>query len=405
MAAESSANVVRITPVLSRQLQSLQQLLHSRSSKVSLLNRCQSWSSRTGRVASRHSVRVIANENSFSNIAMNSALQSQLQQHDQVIAKNSTASWTSISSKEMLKNNPIGAYTTGRTIDDGCSIFQLDYHVDRLLASARMMRQSEHFKRDLDEDYARHEILSTIRTSLRHYREVYAIDRLYGGDLRFTVLLTWAPHDDVSDASARLEQLRYSATHPRAAAASDQNHAQNDLVNIYMHTERLPPVPKPPIVCEVRGSPRDNAQAKNSQWVTDRVALEKKRAADVDEILLESADGKILEGSQSNFFAVFDGKVFTAGEGVLAGTVRDVVFDVCEDLGIPVHLVAPNRASCATWSCAFITSTSRLVLPIDVISFPTESPPRRHSFTDHSLALQIRDAVLETMHRKSTRIV
>lgn len=58
-------------------------------------------------------------------------------QRTQIFAKNSSASWTSINSKEMLKSNPNGAYTTGRTIDDGCSVFQLDYHINRLIKSAR----------------------------------------------------------------------------------------------------------------------------------------------------------------------------------------------------------------------------------------------------------------------------
>lgn len=34
------------------------------------------------------------------------------------------------------------------------------------------------------------------------------------------------------------------------------------------------------------------------------------------------AGGALYEGLTSNFFAVMDGTVYTAGEGVLAGTVR-----------------------------------------------------------------------------------
>jgi len=33
---------------------------------------------------------------------------------------------------------------------------------------------------------------------------------------------------------------------------------------------KLPPIPLPPIKVEVRGAPRDNAKAKDSQWVRDR---------------------------------------------------------------------------------------------------------------------------------------
>ena len=44
-------------------------------------------------------------------------------------------------------------------------------------------------------------------------------------------------------------------------------------LNIYMHTEPLPPIACPPVVVEVRGGPRSNAQAKDSRWITQRVCL------------------------------------------------------------------------------------------------------------------------------------
>jgi branched-subunit amino acid aminotransferase/4-amino-4-deoxychorismate lyase len=49
------------------------------------------------------------------------------------------------------------------------------------------------------------------------------------------------------------------------------------------------------------------------------------RGDDVDEIIL-SDSGSLLEGSQTNFYAVTSaGGLVTAGEGVLEGTVRKIV--------------------------------------------------------------------------------
>ncbi len=46
------------------------------------------------------------------------------------------------------------------------------------------------------------------------------------------------------------------------------------------------------------------------------------------QILLVTKQGLVLEGTQTNFFAVMDDTVYTAEEGVLMGTVRGVVLEV-----------------------------------------------------------------------------
>lgn len=87
-------------------------------------------------------------------------------------------------------------------------------------------------------------------------------------------------------------------------------------------------VPPPPITCEIRGKQRTNASAKDSKWVADRKAIEAARAPGVEELILQDTSGRLVEGSQTNFFAVIEGVVYTAEEGILSGTVRDVVLQV-----------------------------------------------------------------------------
>lgn len=137
------------------------------------------------------------------------------------------------------------------------------------------------------------------------------------------------------------------------------------------HAGPLPPRPSPPIKVEIRGAPRTNAKAKDSEWVRDRKPLEALKPADVNEIVLHDADGALLEGTQTNFYAVMDGKLHTAGEGILEGTVRRLLLEVCAANELPVVLdPPPNLRDLSKWEGALLSSTSRLALPIDWIGVP-----------------------------------
>lgn len=86
-----------------------------------------------------------------------------------------------------------------------------------------------------------------------------------------------------------------------------------------------------PALLLCRGMPRVNAKAKDSEWVRQRKAWEASKPADVNEVLLVSPDGLLLEGLTSNFFVLSaDGAMQTADEGVLSGTVRELVLQVGE---------------------------------------------------------------------------
>ena len=103
--------------------------------------------------------------------------------------------------------------------------------------------------------------------------------------------------------------------------------------------------------------------------------------------------GAVLEGTQTNFYAVRGGVVYTAEEGVLPGTVRSLVLDVCRDAGIDAVLEAPSVAELGEWEGAFITSTSRFVMPIDSAVVPASGA--RRDF-DNSRP----DSVVRTIERR-----
>lgn len=133
---------------------------------------------------------------------------------------------------------------------------------------------------------------------------------------------------------------------------------------------------QPPIICDLYHVVRNNAVLKDSLWVKysfstvlftrQRDAYYKKSGKSVEEIIL-SENGLIFEGGQSNFFAVKNGTVYTKGEGVLQGTVRNLVLTICEKLGIPTCLEAPRVDEIPLWDACFITSTSRFVMNINTL--------------------------------------
>ncbi len=82
------------------------------------------------------------------------------------------------------------------------------------------------------------------------------------------------------------------------------------------------------------------------------------------EYLLCDDAGRLLEGSSSNFYGVAGGVLWTAGAGVLEGITRRIVLRLAARLSIPVRLEAPLRAAVSTLDEAFLSSSSRGVLPV-----------------------------------------
>jgi thiol oxidase len=225
-----------------------------------------------------------------------------------------------------------------------------------------------------------------VAAAIRAYREIHSA----GGELKVTALVSWQTDDGAHASSPTCE----------GAAQSESRATSRPRSSVRVHVGPLAPIPPPPIRVEVRGSPRSNAQAKDSSWVAERGPLEALMRPDFNELLLATEDGQILEGSQTNFFVLMDGSLVTAGEGVLAGTVRRLVLEVCEREGVPVTLRPPRQDECTRWSAAFISSTSRLLLPVDAIYAPkagsasTEDDLRcRFEYPPGSLALRLRDLV------------
>ncbi|MBX3010351.1 MAG: aminotransferase class IV [Caldilineaceae bacterium] len=82
-----------------------------------------------------------------------------------------------------------------------------------------------------------------------------------------------------------------------------------------------------------------------------------------DSLLLDEP-GYILEGSSANFYGVRAGVIYTAGQGVLEGITRSIVLDLIRQLAIPLQLTAIHRTAIGELDEAFISSSSRGLLPV-----------------------------------------
>ncbi|GAB5362206.1 hypothetical protein AAMO2058_000778400 [Amorphochlora amoebiformis] len=300
-------------------------------------------------------------------------------------------------SKAFLDRRPRGAYTTARTkmppqeerplhdhLDEAAPkntpaeepptlprVFDLESHINRTFENLNEMwrihaTQRGGIPRDsttiqFPREKVEYETRLAMRTAIQAHHEMFG-----PGEVRVTVLANW----DCQPTTTSPKNQRHGEGKPQLSSGAG--------FSISCHAGRLPPPPEPPIKVEIRGTQRVNARIKDSSWITQRASHSALVEDGCDEFLLLDQHKRILEGSQTNFYAIINGTLYTAEEGVLLGTVRRLVLHVCEQEGIPVKLEPPSVKSLfdGTWEGAAISSTSRLFLPVDEICIPRLDQPK-----------------------------
>lgn len=112
---------------------------------------------------------------------------------------------------------------------------------------------------------------------------------------------------------------------------------------------------------------RANARAKLSDFITVAHQIRAGVGGEYEEVLLVNEAGDVLEGLTSNFFAV-DGRILkTAGLDVLFGITRSLVIDLAREAGLGIQFDPVKVAELGGLSEAFITSSSRGILPVSRI--------------------------------------
>lgn len=172
---------------------------------------------------------------------------------------------------------------------------------------------------------------------------------------------------------------------------------------MYVLVERLS-VPAPEmyengVSIITRKMQRQNPKAKLTNFVEQSAAVRQEIPPGINEVLMVSQEGELLEGLSSNFFGIRTGQVFTADAGVLNGITRKMVIEVIQRLNIPIHFTAIQEANACELNEAFITSASRAVLPVTLIDGRAVGNGRPGDLTRHILAVYL-DAIereLETI--------
>lgn len=365
---------------------------------------------------------------------------------------------TPMDASTLLQLLPRGAYTTCRTVQGGTHIYQFDYHVRRLALSAQSilenitegsndnycetsttestsdspsLSKSNHPQlhhrtpskdeigslKIVDEAWEREMALNCIRSTLDAFCSQYRMNngkKDNGHEFRISLLATWEEKEKAEQSYARYDKESFQSIlycHvgilPRTSNISQSTKT---------HTQVL-----------IHGHGRENALAKDSKWVIDRKKLLKpagkvQSSSSYEEIILLNDKGELLEGTQTNFYVVKDESIITANEGILHGSVRDSVLRVCQSHNIQVELRPPTLDDLRKASGVFITSTSRLVMPVhevvlgDLLSFVSyqknedgerckdDALPTSFSYPNCATTENIRKWVLEDVETHSTSV-
>jgi branched-chain amino acid aminotransferase len=208
---------------------------------------------------------------------------------------------------------PNGAYTTLRTYDVD-RIIGLSAHLQRLIESSRLLQ------RPYPIDPA------VIRAALR---DIIARENRAALRVRLTVPL------DVDEVLISVEPFE---VYPP---------------EFYQHGVR----------CATTPISRHTPLAKSTDFIAPSRESKAALDPDVHELLIVNRAGEILEGISSNFYAVIDDVLRTAGQDVLEGITRKIVLqEAATMISIdyrPLKVREIDRAA-----EAFITSSSREVMPV-----------------------------------------
>jgi branched-chain amino acid aminotransferase len=109
---------------------------------------------------------------------------------------------------------------------------------------------------------------------------------------------------------------------------------------------------------------RSNPKAKATSFIEKTAELRSKLPEGINESLMVNQQGYILEGLSSNFFAIKNGEIWTNDRDVLSGITRQIVLDEALAENLVIHYESIQTSDIAGLNEAFITSSSRAVLPV-----------------------------------------
>ncbi len=229
---------------------------------------------------------------------------------------------------EMWQQLPVGAYTTLRTFG-ARRLLRINEHFTRLENSARLAGFPLAFDRVL--------VRRTIATLLPVAESVEA---------RVRLLLAYAPPGEV-----------FIGVEP--LAVQDPRKYEDG------------------VRCVTCSLTRPNPRSKSSAFIAAARELRAGLPGGIEDAIMTGFSGEMLEGLSSNFFGWRDGALWTAGGGMLEGITRAIVLEQALAAGWTVRLAPVRCADLGALEEAFITSSTRGVMPvvtIDDVTIGTGAP-------------------------------
>ena len=196
-------------------------------------------------------------------------------------------------------------------------------------------------------------------------------------------------------------------------------HTNLDSLRLRVHVSKVEnPLKKlSPVAVEARGLPREQPEVKNSKWYLQRKPLEACRGEGIAETILVGPDETgvegMYEGLTSNIYIITKSlELQTAPTSlVLAGSLRSIIIETCEQVGIPVVQTVPRLVDLNSAQSAFISNAFKMLVPVSRIAIHNAAmyqvPDEIHlpSNTQGEVLLnRLRDAVVNNLKLSATSI-
>jgi branched-chain amino acid aminotransferase len=227
-----------------------------------------------------------------------------------------------------------GIYETLRTYDH--RLFLFDRHMRRLRNSARLINLTIPFT---DEELA------------SHIRDTIAAGKLDGNEAYVRVLVTRGVGELTYDIQAT----------PRPSWVIIVKPLPSPSTEIYERGVKVA------LVDVVRNHPQSvNPMIKSNNLMNSALAAQQALKRGAFEAVMRNYRGELTECTQSNLFIVKNGAALTPPleSGLLPGITREFLFEIGRDADIEVREQVLRDDDLFTADEAFLTSTTREVLPI-----------------------------------------
>ena len=107
---------------------------------------------------------------------------------------------------------------------------------------------------------------------------------------------------------------------------------------------------------------------KHYHWLDFQMGLFEAYERGGDTVVLTDDGGLVTEGPGFNIFCINESGIFTPDEGVLEGITRKTVFDLADELNLPISKKNISVAKLKNANELFATSTAGGIMPITKVN-------------------------------------